>query len=226
MSSKQWFLARVVHENDRCILITYSSNITRFLSVLYVCLLDFSSKNWIYFIVAAEHSAHYITKNHTKQFSPHKTGYSPTERHSEYFLYLWGKCFIIHLCITGTEIVASDPEVIVTVTVVVTGATEVTVVIVTGIICKVYVVSRSKSGSIPTVAIGCMGRTGHIVLEIAISIVISQWIYESIWWINVIISGPWKIKWKNPLKIVFKSRHTDHAGVLEQLNGSQVCVPN
>ena len=74
----------------------------------------------------------------------------------------------------GTEIVASDPEGIVTVTVIVTVTIEITVVVGTGIICDVYVMTTAKCRSIAIVAIGCIGRIGHIVLEIAISIIISQ----------------------------------------------------
>ena len=98
------------------------------------------------------------------------TGYPPIEE----FLYLCGKCLIIHFDITGTEIVVSSPDVIVTVTVIVTGATKIIVISGTGIVCNVYVMTTSKRRSIIIVAIGCTGRTGHVVLEIAISITISQ----------------------------------------------------
>ena len=74
----------------------------------------------------------------------------------------------------GTETAASRPEVIVAVTVIVTPTIEITVVVGTGIVCNVYVMTTAKCRSIPIVVIGCMLRTGHIVLEIAISIVISQ----------------------------------------------------
>ena len=73
----------------------------------------------------------------------------------------------------GTESVTSGPEIIVTVTVIVTVTIEITVVVGTGIVCNVYVMTTAKCRSIPIVVIGCMLRTGHIVLEIAISIVIS-----------------------------------------------------
>lgn len=74
----------------------------------------------------------------------------------------------------GTEIAASRPEVIVTVRVIITVTIEITVVVGTGIVCNVYVMTTAKCRSIAIVAIGCINRFGHIVLEIAISIIISQ----------------------------------------------------
>ena len=98
------------------------------------------------------------------------TGYPPIEE----FLYLCGKCLIIHFDITGTEISASSPDVIVTVKVIVTGATKRIAISGAGVVCNVYVMTTSKCRSIIIGAIGCTGRTGHVILEIAISITISQ----------------------------------------------------
>ena len=82
--------------------------------------------------------------------------------------------------------------------------------------------TRSKCRSITVVAIGCIGRTGHIFLEIAISIIISQWIYESFRRGNV-TSGPWKRNRKNYLKTDFiLKRHNDNACFPKQGNGGLV----
>ena len=85
----------------------------------------------------------------------------------------------------GTETAASRPEVIVTITVIVTATMETTVVVGTGIVCNVYVMAPSKCRSIVIIAKDRTGRIGHIVLEIAISMIISQGIYESIRRVNV-----------------------------------------
>ena len=85
--------------------------------------------------------------------------------------------------------------------------------------------TRSKCRSIIIVAVGCIGKTGHVFLEIAIAIIIFQRIYESFRRPNV-TSGPWKRKWENYLKTAFIWRHADHACVPKQGNEGQVCVPN
>ena len=81
---------------------------------------------------------------------------------------------MIHLYITGTEIAASCKVVVATVTAYVRVTHAITVVIVTGIICKEYVMTPSKYRSVDIVAIGCIGRNRDVFLEIAISIIIFQ----------------------------------------------------
>ena len=104
----------------------------------------------------------------------------PMERPTEEFIsFLCGKGFIIHLYITGTENAASCKDVVVTVTASVRVTYAITVVIVTGIICKVNVMTPAKYRSKAIVAIDCIGRNRHVFLEIAISIIIFQRVYES-----------------------------------------------
>ena len=89
--------------------------------------------------------------------------------------FLCGKGFVIDLYITGTEITASCEDVHVTVTATVRGTLGITLVVIpTGIFSDAYVMTTSKCRPIIIVAIDCIGVTGHVSLEIAISIIISQ----------------------------------------------------
>lgn len=89
---------------------------------------------------------------------------------------LCGKGFVIHLYITGTEIAASCEDVHVTVTATIRGTLGITLVVIPAvrIFSDAYVMTTSKCRPIIIVAIDCIGGTGHVSLEIAISIVISQ----------------------------------------------------
>lgn len=86
---------------------------------------------------------------------------------------LCGKGFIIYLNITDIEIAASCKGGAATVTASVRGTSAIIVVSGTSIVCNVYVMTTSKRRSIIVVAIGCIVRSGHVPLEIAISIIIS-----------------------------------------------------
>lgn len=87
---------------------------------------------------------------------------------------LCGKGFIIYLNLIDIEIAVSCKDVAATVTAAVRGTSAIIAVSGTSIVCNVYVMTRSKCRSIIVVAIGCIVRTGHISLEIAISIIVSQ----------------------------------------------------
>ena len=101
------------------------------------------------------------------------------------------KHFVVNLHLTWAERSASGPEITVTVGTGVRVTAEVRIIVVTRAVCNVDIMPSTKGWTIIVVSVcGILWIDVYVVLEVAISIIVSQGIYEGVCRVQVCSRTP------------------------------------